>query len=330
MSTALALMSTDQVSPRERLSYWSGWIDRLFNGLQSDLYGDVDFDGRLSASRAGDVILTRLEANRHRVMRSRSAAHASDGCYLKIVAPFLGCAGVEQRGRQAWVTPGQWSIYDTTDSYAVSNPVRVEHLIVMVPKAHLAERGLALHELTARPLGAHGGIARIALDTMRSAYAELPAMHDEAARSVGEAITQFVHLSLLELAGRGPAATQREVLRERIKQHVARRLADPALCVHEIALALNCSRRHLYNAFADEPEGVAGFILQQRLQACRHALADIAAPARSVTEIALAKGFNNLAHFSRVFKARYGVSPSEYRASLSPVSLLARRDARVT
>jgi AraC-like DNA-binding protein len=85
--------------------------------------------------------------------------------------------------------------------------------------------------------------------------------------------------------------------------------------VHEIALALNCSRRHLYHAFCDEPEGVAGFILQQRLEACRRALADIAAPARSVTEIALSKGFNNLAHFSRVFKARYGLSPSEYRAS---------------
>ena len=63
-STALALMNTDQVSPRDRIPYWSDWIDRLFNGLQSDQYGDLDFDGRMNASRAGDVILTRLEANR--------------------------------------------------------------------------------------------------------------------------------------------------------------------------------------------------------------------------------------------------------------------------
>ena len=33
---------------------------------------------------------------------------------------LAGCAGVEQKGREAWVTRDQWSIYDTTDSYAVA------------------------------------------------------------------------------------------------------------------------------------------------------------------------------------------------------------------
>ncbi|WP_337878149.1 helix-turn-helix domain-containing protein, partial [Caldimonas sp.] len=191
------------------------------------------------------------------------------------------------------------------------NPVRVEHLIVMVPKAHLLERGLALDELMARRLGGHGGVARLALETMRSVYRELPGMHDEAARAAGEAITQFVHLSLLELAGRATAMSQREALRERIKQLVAARLGDPGLNVEAIAAALNCSRRHLYNAFSDEAEGVAGYILRERLEACRREL--LRPTRRSVTEIALAHGFANLAHFSRVFKSRYGMPPSEYR-----------------
>ena len=34
---------------------------------------------------------------------------------------------------------------------------------------------------------------------------------------------------------------------------------------------------------------------------------------RSITEIALAFGFSNPAHFSRVFRAHTGVSPSAYR-----------------
>jgi AraC-like DNA-binding protein len=317
MNKAADVVSTDLVPPAERIPFWSESVRRLFGGLRSDLYGDGHFDGKFATSRAGEVILTRLEANRHRVMRSRTHARCSDVGYLKIVAPFLGCANVEQRGRQAWVTPGEWSIYDTTDTYAVSNPVRVEHLIVMVPKEHLAERGLVIDELMARRLGGSGGVARLALETMRSAYRELPGMNEEAAHSVGEAITQFVHLSLLELAGHNPAASQREALRERIKHHVARRLGDPSLSVHEIAQVLNCSRRHLYNAFTEEPEGVAGFILQQRLEACRRELADASAPTRSITEIALSCGFNNLAHFSRVFKARYGRAPSDYRASLA-------------
>ena len=49
---------------------WREWVWRHFGGLDSELYGDSEFDGHLAASHAGDVILTRLEANRHRVLRT--------------------------------------------------------------------------------------------------------------------------------------------------------------------------------------------------------------------------------------------------------------------
>lgn len=306
-------MSTDAVPPRERPGFWADWVDRLFHGLRSDLYGDTDFDGRMCTLQAGDVLLTRLEANRHRVFRSASLARQSEVGYLKIVAPFVGCAGVEQKGREAWVTPDQWSVYDTTEPYAVANPVRVEHLIVMIPKDRLSERGLALDPLMARRLGGSGGVSRLALDTMRSAYRELPGMGEAAARGVGDAITQFVHLSLLDLAGSATAQTQREALRERIKQHVGEHLADPRLSVDALALALNCSRRQLYNAFSEEPDGVAGYIQRQRLLACKAVFDDRRQDHRSITDVALSLGFQNLAHFSRLFRAQLGLPPSDYR-----------------
>jgi AraC-like DNA-binding protein len=313
MSQRSLQMNTADVAPKDRAGLWTDWINRLFHGLQSDLYGDSDFDGRMTTVHAGDVVLTRLEANRHRVTRSAAQVRASEIGYLKIVAPLVGCAGVEQKGREAWVTTDQWSIYDTTDSYAVANPTRVEHLIVMLPKERLAERGLALDPLMARRLGGSGGVARLALETMRSAYRELPTMSDAAAQGVGDAIVQFVHLSLMDLAGMSTAITQREALRERIKQHVSEHIADPRLSVDSIALALNCSRRHLYNAFAEEPDGVAGYILRCRLEACRRMLQDRRQDHRSLTDIALGLGFSNMAHFSRVFRAHLGVPPSDYR-----------------
>jgi AraC-like DNA-binding protein len=309
------ILDTQAAPPAERTGLWGDWIDRMFQGLRSDTYGDSHFDGRMSTLHAGDVLLTRLEANRHRVTRATAQVRASGEGYLKIVAPYTGCAGVEQKGREAWVTPDQWSVYDTTDSYVVANPERVEHLIVMLPMRHMAERGLKLDTLMARRLGGSGGVARMALDTMRSAWRELPGMSEPAARGVGEAITQFVHLAMLDLAGIGTAVTQREALRERIKQHVGSRLGDPALTVDSVAHALNCSRRQLYNAFAEEPDGVAGYILRRRIEACRLAFDDRAQDRRSITDIALAFGFSSMAHFSRVFRAHMGVAPSDYRRS---------------
>lgn len=306
-------MSTDDFAPQERAPLWCEWVWKHFGGLRSDLYGDTDFDGHLSSGRAGDLILTRLEANRHRVVRTMDMVRASDEGYLKIVAPLRGRAGVEQSGRQAWVGPGAWTIYDTTADYLIANPERVEHLIVMVPKAQLAGQGLRLDTLMARPVGGATGIARVALTTMRSTFEELPNMSADAARGAGELVTQLVRLSLIELAGQHTPLTQREALKDRIRHHVALHLRDPDLSVDQIATALNCSRRHLYNAFADEPHTLASYIQHLRLDACLRELQQVGPAARPITDIALHWGFNNLSHFSRVFRERTGQSPSEFR-----------------
>lgn len=137
-------------------------------------------------------------------------------------------------------------------------------------------------------------------------------MSEEAARGAGELIMQLVRLSLLELSGQETAVTQREALADRIRAHVARHLQDPQLSIDGIARALNCSKRHLYNAFSGEDDTLAGYIQQQRLAACMRELQ--ADPTRPITDIALAWGFSSPSHFSRVFREHAGVSASAYRA----------------
>lgn len=308
------LMSTDAVAPRERAPQWCEWIHQHFGGLRSDLYGDSVFDGHIRHSQAGDVILTRLEANRHRVLRTPSMARTSETAYLKIVAPWQGSAEVQQQGREARARDGAWVIYDTTAAYEIANPDRCDHLIVMVPKDGVTDRQLRLGGAMARQLGA-SGISRVALETMRNTYQELPNMSEAAAAGAGELIKQLVRLSLQELAGLETAVTQREALRDRIRTYVQQHLRDPQLSVDAIARALNCSRRHLYNAFAGEGESIAAYIQRQRLQACIRDLQQAGPHARPITDIALSWGFGNLSHFSRVFRDHTGKSPSEFRGA---------------
>lgn len=308
------MLSTDAVAPLDRAPQWREWVSQHFGGLQSDLYGDSSFDGHMQASHAGDVILTRLEANRHRVLRTPSMARTSETAYLKIVAPWQGSATVQQQGREACASEGAWVIYDTTGAYEIASPQRVDHLIVMVPKDTLAERNLRFDGVMARRLGANG-ISRVALETMRNTYQELPNMSEAAALGAGELIKQLVRLSLQELSGLETAVTQREVLRDRIRAYVQQHLRDPALSADGIARALNCSRRHLYNAFAGEGESIAGYIQRLRLQACIRDLQQAGPQARPITDIALSWGFGNPSHFSRVFRGHTGKSPSEFRGS---------------
>lgn len=312
MSNAIS-MTTDAVPAGERASLWRDWMSELFFGLESDLYGDTDFDGQIQTARAGDVLMTRLEANRHRVIRRPQMARLSEASHLKIVAPWHGVAAVEQHGRQAWVKPGGWAIYDTTGSYEVGNPQRAEHLIVMLPKEQLTERGLRLDTLMGRQVGGNSGISRVALDTMRSTFRELPSMDSDAARGAGNLILELVRLSLQELAGRESSATQIEAFRDRVRSHIGQHLQDPTMSIESIAQALNCSKRHLYNAFSDEDDTPAHYILRRRLQACMRDLRNPAMSHRSITDIAFSWGFNSGAHFSRVFREHAGLSPSDFR-----------------
>ncbi len=84
---------------------------------------------------------------------------------------------------------------------------------------------------------------------------------------------------------------------------------------HRIAVALNCSKRHLYNAFSDETQTLASYIQALRLEACIRELQHPMAQTRPITDIALSWGFNNSSHFSRVFREHTGMSPSEFRAA---------------
>jgi AraC-like DNA-binding protein len=310
-----ATITTDSVAARDRAPQWREWVQQQFYGLDSDLYGDTEFDGHMARLCAGDVILTRLEANRHRVLSQARAARASDAAYLKIVAPWQGSASVEQQGRRAGARSGSWIIYDTTGGYTVENPERVEHLIVMLPKEKMIERGVKLDTLMARQVGTGSGISRVALETMRTTWQELPSMSEDAALGAGELIMQLVQLSLLELSGQATQVTQREALRDRIRTYVARNLRDPHLSIDAIARALNCSKRHLHNAFAEDDETLSSYILRQRLEACTRELHRNAAGQRPISDVALYWGFSNLSHFSRVFREHTGSSPSVFRNS---------------
>ena len=309
------VFTTDELAPDERAAAWCGWMSQLFQGLESDLYGAREFDGHLCSSQAGDVIMTKLEASRHRVMRRSQPPRTSDAGYVKIVAPWEGNAAVEQHGRQAWVRPGGWAIYDTTGSYEITNPERAQHLIVMLPRELLAERGLQIEPMMGRHVGGASGIARVALETMRHTYQELPCMTPDAARGAGSLIVEMVRLSLLELAGRGNGATQLEAFRDRIRNHIGQHLRDPELSIERIAQALKCSKRYLHKAFAEEDGTLTHYILRRRLQACMRDLKRPELRQRTITEIAFSWGFNSGAHFSRVFREHAGLSPSDFRAA---------------
>jgi AraC-like DNA-binding protein len=99
----------------------------------------------------------------------------------------------------------------------------------------------------------------------------------------------------------------------RIKQFVLANLHDPDLTVRKVSEALRISPSHIHRVFLNERQTFGEWLWDRRLDACRAALERSADSRLSISQIAFNHGFSNSSHFSRAFKARFGMSPSEAR-----------------
>jgi AraC-like DNA-binding protein len=104
----------------------------------------------------------------------------------------------------------------------------------------------------------------------------------------------------------------RAALFEQMLAYIEMELSDPALGPASIARRHGCSVRALHALFASHDTTVAGEIRQRRLEHCRQTLG-LAEP-DSISALALRWGFSDPAHFSKLFKSTYGVSPRLYRS----------------
>lgn len=90
-------------------------------------------------------------------------------------------------------------------------------------------------------------------------------------------------------------------------------LANPALSPKLLADRMGVSVRTVHNRFEDAGLTFGRWVSEQRLLACHKVLSDPVFDAQSVSEIAFAWGFNDLSHFNKVFRARFGTTPTSVR-----------------
>ena len=96
---------------------------------------------------------------------------------------------------------------------------------------------------------------------------------------------------------------------------VERHFSDPGLSVGAIAAALGTSTRSVQRIFADLGYTPRRYILERRLTAVADRLRRPDTRHLSITDIALAAGFNDLSHFTHSFRTKWGMAPRAYRAA---------------
>lgn len=310
---ALATISTDEVRPHERTAFWTDLIWHKLGRLRSETFGDESFRGSMVLGEAGSVKMCRLSAARHRVVRTPDLIRQDDRGYLKLVVQLEGSTWFEQSGRKTLLSPGEWSIYDTTKAYSVSNTGPIEQMVVLVPREQVLTSSMKADDLMVQRYSARAGIGRLACDLMGAAFDEIPGSTPQSAEAAGDAITRLLRHSLLERSGVPTALSHKECLRDRIKAYIERNLRDPGLSIDQIADAFQCSKRNLHKVFSNDGATISDYIWRLRLERCRNDLLAHSCAWKSITEIAFSWGFNSSTHFSKAFKEAFGMPPRFYR-----------------
>jgi AraC-like DNA-binding protein len=78
---------------------------------------------------------------------------------------------------------------------------------------------------------------------------------------------------------------------------------------------LGVTPRYIHLLFETEDLSFNKFVIERRLACAYEMLLGSQRTHRTITAIAFAAGFNDLSHFNRAFRRRFGMTPSEARHS---------------
>lgn len=107
----------------------------------------------------------------------------------------------------------------------------------------------------------------------------------------------------------------RAVRRAAILDEIETHLPDPKLTPAAVAGRLGITSRYLRKLLEQTGKSFSAHLLAKRLERAAALLRDPRQRDARIATIAYACGFNDLSYFNRVFRRRYGVTPSDMRAS---------------
>ncbi|MGW2620879.1 helix-turn-helix domain-containing protein [Streptomyces sp. NPDC001500] len=224
-----------------------------------------------------------------------------------------------------WLAPGDVCFYDVRRApvLAFRGPFRAT--VFLVPAGlldlteHDARRIARTPVARASRLGAL--LSPLLSDLARAAAETRPPVGEMLARNAVNVLSTLVaeQLGAASPATPGAPGTRPPVL-ARILEYVELHLPEPDLCPEGIARAHHISVRYLHKLFKEEGATVGRWILRRRLEECRRDLVRHGRGSRTIAAVAGRWGFLSATHFSRVFRAAYGMSPREWRDAAGRVA----------
>ena len=309
------MFDTATVAPGERFEGWREAAARCFFPMAIQPRSVAPFAGRMVGNELQTIDVYRVIATPNDCLRTPAGIADCDPEQLQLHVLRRGRCEVTQDDRQDVLTAGTMTTLDSSRPWALRAVEPFELAVFAVPKALLRPFGDALSRGTARTIGGDTGLGSLVVPFALGLADRLEdGSIGEGRDELGETLLGLLRALALDGPFERRSAPAAPLLAQ-VKAHIERQLGDPSLGPTTIAAAHFISPRYLHRLFRAEGWTVSEWIRRARLERCRRDLADPALARETILAIAARWGMPDAAHFSRVFRAAYGCSPREFRAT---------------
>lgn len=307
-------ITTSATRPPDRSRHWHEAIASAYFPLDLRFREADRFSGDLTTWRFGDVSISRLTSDSLQYLRLPHHFRGAREEEFLVTVPAKAEVYFSQSGRDVKCRPGGFILERSSEPYQFSHAEPADMWVLKVDADALTGRLRAPDRFCTLQFEANNGAGGLFNDMLQLLPARFDGMTQEARATVGRQLVDLLVLAIKadDRVLTSGNSTVRAAHLARIEAYIRTNLHEFDLGPERIAQACGISTRYLHELFKDTDQTVRGWIRDQRLAACRDALAD---PNNNQTaaEIAYRWGFSDQTQFSRVFKAHFGVPPGEFR-----------------
>lgn len=308
------------VPVNKAFGYYREGICAAFMPLCADVHHAARRDFRFSM-RSHCIENSRVNivrANQHSISRGRAEIEASpDACYYLNLQQG-GVCRVRQGDDEMTLSAGDLGIFDSEQAMELNHDLH-SHLAVasiMVPKEQLSERidsQLIATIQKPRLLSNDPALGQLAGDLASSMITAVETGLNPRAQRLQNMLFDIV-AEILSPQPLREMTGSHAVRRLRIQQTIVAQCRDTNFNLNECARQLALSARAVQRSLATDYTTFSETLRAARFACAIRALENPLMAEMPVNSIALDSGFRDSAHFSRVFKVRYGITPGEWRA----------------
>jgi AraC-like DNA-binding protein len=295
--------SSSEIVARERRAFWVDVVCRTLVNLRCEPTSEQKFFGEIDFDELGPLKLVSVRSVAQRVSRTGEALGSPAG-FFHVNIMRAGRGLMDQDGREAKLAPDGFVFFDSSRPYVIEFTDNFSAGVLRIPRPMLLQRIGAPECFGALRVDGANGLGPMVASMLRDLPTQLPTIPKAAQERVADNIVDLIAAALLSTAEGAPRSARLTLTRAKfwIETHLAERHSG-----EEIANRCGLSLRQLNRLFEGEGTSLMHYVWERRLARCWRDISDPAQRYRSVTEIALANGFNNPSHFSRAFHARFGL-----------------------